>query len=81
MRLRNARHIACKGNPSFTVTPFSRSHATPRLVSGPAERYQDQTHGESMEETVELAKDVFLAARLARRELRGGFSGMRIFLA
>lgn len=30
---------------------------------------------------MELAKDVFLAARLARRELRGGFSGMRIFLA
>jgi putative ABC transport system permease protein len=30
---------------------------------------------------MERAKDLFLAARLARRELRGGFSGMRVFLA
>jgi putative ABC transport system permease protein len=28
-----------------------------------------------------LGNDVVLAARLARRELRGGFSGMRVFLA
>jgi len=31
--------------------------------------------------TVELVKDMLLAARLARRELRGGFAGMRVFLA
>jgi len=30
---------------------------------------------------VELVKDMLMAARLARRELRGGFSGMRVFLA
>jgi len=30
---------------------------------------------------VELVKDMLLAARLARRELRGGFAGMRVFLA
>ena len=30
---------------------------------------------------MELVKDMLLAARLARRELRGGFAGMRVFLA
>ncbi len=30
---------------------------------------------------MELVKDMLMAARLARRELRGGFSGMRVFLA
>ncbi|QLA20858.1 ABC transporter permease [Desulfolutivibrio sulfoxidireducens] len=30
---------------------------------------------------MELLKDMALAARLAKRELRGGFSGMRVFLA